>query len=100
MWQYEYCGLATPSHNFKLSPEVYMSAIHPICTYAPQNDRLSEQIFNKFNKLAIIDSGTKPIKNKGSKKNGLVIGQATKDICFKYRYNIKIMMTVSGHTIL
>ena len=50
--------------------------------------------------LQIPALGTKPIKNKGSKKNGLVIGQATIDICFKYRYNIKIMMTVSGHTIL
>jgi hypothetical protein len=47
-----------------------------------------------------IDGGTKPIKNKGSKKNGLVIGKSTKDICFKYRYNFKIMMTVSGHTII
>ena len=28
---------------------LYKSAIHQFCKYAPQNDRLSEQIHNKFN---------------------------------------------------
>ncbi len=33
-------------------------------------------------------------------ETGQVIGQSAKDICFKYRYNFEIMMTVSDHTIL
>jgi len=26
-----------------------IAAIHPFCKYAPKNDKLSEQIYNKFN---------------------------------------------------
>ncbi len=38
--------------------ELCTSAIHPFCKYAPENDRLSEQIYNKFSQLAMIDLGT------------------------------------------
>ena len=37
---------------------LWTSAIHPFCKYAPENDRLSEQIYNKFSQLAMIDLGT------------------------------------------
>jgi hypothetical protein len=35
-----------------------ITAIHPFCKYAPENDRLSEQIYNKFSQLAMIDLDT------------------------------------------
>jgi len=35
------------------------------------------------------DEGTKPIKDKGSKKDGLVIGQSAKDIIINYSINFK-----------
>jgi len=38
-------GLRNEAHNF---PELYKAAIHPFCKYAPKNDGLSEQIYNKF----------------------------------------------------
>ena len=44
-----------PGHDYILDcathtlAEVWMSAIHPFSKYAPKNDRLSEQIYNKFN---------------------------------------------------
>jgi hypothetical protein len=45
-------GLRSEIHNFT---ELWMSAINPFCKYAPKNDRLSEQIYNKFRQLAMID---------------------------------------------
>ncbi len=42
-----------------------ITAIHPFCKYAPKNDRLSEQIYNKFSLLSMIDLGTKSNKNIG-----------------------------------
>ena len=70
-----------PIHNL---PKLHIASTHPI----------------NFGPLQVLASGTQTIKNKGSKKNGLMISQSTKDRCFKYRFNFEIMMTVSGHTIL
>jgi hypothetical protein len=42
----------------------------------------------------MLDLGTKPIKNKDSKKNGLVIDLSAKDICFNCSMNFEIMMAV------
>jgi hypothetical protein len=47
-------GIKFPQHNKTDN----ITAIHPFCKYAPKNDRLSEQIYNKFNELSMIDSGT------------------------------------------
>ena len=48
----------------------------------------------------MINLGTKPIKNKDSKKNGLVIDQSAKDICFNCSMNFEIMTAVCAHAIL
>jgi hypothetical protein len=60
--------------------------------------RTSQTLPKKYNIFTRIDQlatyGTKPIKNKDSKKNGLVIDLSAKDICFNYSMNFEIMMAV------
>jgi len=43
MWQRKNCGLTTPSHNFRLSPEVYIIVPKSTITTSPNDCSINER---------------------------------------------------------
>jgi hypothetical protein len=65
----------------------------------PQKSLQANNLLGNLQYFVISEIGTKPIKNKDSKKNVLVFDQSTKDINLNSSLNFGIMATLSEHTI-